>query len=96
GRDMGTEVFPEAHFKFFLTATSRVRAQRRLAEFRAKNKDITLDEVERQIITRDNDDAQRTVGALKSASTAIFIDTSSQTQKEVVSTMLAYIRYAAI
>lgn len=92
GRDMGTEVFTEAPFKFFLTATSRIRAERRLAEFREKNPEISLEEVQQQIEARDRDDINRAVGALKPAPEAIFIDTSSRTQEQVADLMLAYIR----
>lgn len=91
GRDMGSEVFTEAEFKFFLTADVQTRASRRLAEFQAKNPTITLEEVAAQIANRDKDDMSRPVGALKPAPEAIFIDTSSQTQNEVASTVLAYI-----
>jgi cytidylate kinase len=96
GRDMGTEVFTEARFKFFLTAQSRTRAERRLAEFREKSPTITLKEVERQIIERDRDDATREFGGLRPAPTAIFIDTSSHTQEQVADLMLAYIRNSAV
>lgn len=96
GRDMGTEVFTEARYKFFLTAQSRTRAERRLAEFREKSPLITLEEVERQIIERDRDDATREFGGLRPAPTAIFIDTSSHTQEQVADLMLAYIRNSAV
>lgn len=96
GRDMGTEVFTEARFKFFLTAQSRTRAERRLAEFREKSPNITLEEVERQIIERDRDDATREFGGLRPADTAIFIDTSSHSQEQVADLMLAYIRNSAV
>lgn len=92
GRDMGTEVFTAARFKFFLTADSRTRAERRLAEFREKNPAITLDEVQQQIEARDRDDENREFGGLRPAAEAIFIDTSSHTQDEVADIMLAYIR----
>jgi len=92
GRDMGTEVFTHARFKFFLTANSRTRAERRLAEFREKSPSITLDEVERQIVDRDRDDMNREYGGLRPAPEAIFIDTSSHTQEQVADLMLAYIR----
>ena len=96
GRDMGTEVFTGAGFKFFLTAQSRTRAERRLAEFREKSPNITLEEVERQIIERDRDDATREFGGLRPADTAIFIDTSSHSQEQVADLMLAYIRNSAV
>ena len=96
GRDMGTEVFTEARFKFFLTADSRTRAERRLAEFREKSPSITLEEVERQIIERDRDDATREFGGLRPADTAIFIDSSSHSQEQVADLMLAYIRNSAV
>ncbi|HNM99224.1 MAG TPA: (d)CMP kinase, partial [Turneriella sp.] len=92
GRDMGTEVLTHARFKFFLTADSRTRAERRLAEFRAKSPSITLDEVQRQIEDRDRDDMNREYGGLRPAAEAIFIDTSSHTQEQVADLMLAYIR----
>jgi len=92
GRDMGTEVFTHAPFKFFLTADSRIRAERRLAEFREKNPGISLEEVQRQIEARDRDDASRAFGGLRPAAEAIFIDTSSHTQEQVADLMLAYIR----
>lgn len=96
GRDMGTEVFTGAKFKFFLTAKSRTRAERRLAEFREKSPDITLDEVERQIVERDMNDAAREFGGLRPAPTAIFIDTSSHGPDEVAEIMLSYIRCSDI
>jgi len=95
GRDMGTEVFPQAPFKFFLTAKSRTRAERRLAEFREKSPLITLDEVERQIVERDMHDAAREFGGLRPASEAIFIDTSSHGPDEVANIMQGYIRTIA-
>lgn len=92
GRDMGSEVFQRARFKFFLTAASRIRAERRLAEFRERNPLITLDEVQRQIEQRDLDDQNREFGGLRPAAEAIFIDTSSHTQEQVADLMLAYVR----
>lgn len=92
GRDMGSEVFQRAQFKFFLTADSRTRAERRLAEFREKSPAITLTEVQRQIEARDRDDEQREFGGLRPATEAIFIDTSSRTQEQVAQIMLAYVR----
>jgi len=92
GRDMGSEVFQRAQFKFFLTADSRTRAERRLAEFREKSPMITLSEVQRQIEARDRDDEAREYGGLRPAREAIFIDTSSRTQEQVAQIMLAYVR----
>lgn len=94
GRDMGTEVFVDATYKFFLTADSRTRAARRLAEFQQKQAGITLDEVQAQIEARDRDDENREFGGLRPAPEAIFIDTSSRTQERVADIMLAYIRSA--
>jgi 3-phosphoshikimate 1-carboxyvinyltransferase len=94
GRDMGTEVFTGAAYKFFLTADSRTRAARRLAEFQQKQAGITLAEVQAQIEARDRDDENREFGGLRPAPEAIFIDTSSRTQERVADIMLAYIRCA--
>jgi cytidylate kinase len=76
GRDIGTVVFPKADFKFFMKADARVRAQRRWEELAAKGIEVSLDEVEKDIIWRDRNDTNRTNAPLKKADDAIEIDTS--------------------
>jgi len=76
GRDMGTVVFPEAQFKFFLTADLSERANRRYKEFADKFPNISITEVEEKIQKRDKEDETREFGALKAAADAIFVDTT--------------------
>ena len=85
GRDIGTVVFPDATFKFYLDASVDVRAERRYKE---KQTDMTLDEIKESIIKRDENDKNKPFGALKIADDAIYIDTSFLTLEEVVQKIL--------
>jgi cytidylate kinase len=88
GRDIGTVVFPDADVKFFLTASSEVRARRRLGELQAAGQGApSLEEMRRQIEERDHADSTRAVAPLKKAADAVEIDTSSLTLDEVVGLM---------
>ena len=91
GRDMGTVVFPDADVKFFLSASTRTRAQRRYAEQKPDNSQ-TLNEVERDIQRRDRNDSTRTVAPLKPAMDAIIIDSTELNAEEVVDLMVSHIR----
>ncbi len=83
GRDIGTVVFPDADFKFYIDASVEVRAKRRLND--AKNKEkLSLEEIKKDIIKRDKMDSSRKVGPLKKADDAIYIDTSDYSVNEVV------------
>jgi len=95
GRDMGTVVFPTADVKFFLDASARKRAERRFDEF---NSDIsqTLDEVQRDIQQRDQNDSTREVAPLKPAPDAIIIDSTELTVAQVVDLMVSHITEKAI
>lgn len=87
GRDIGTCVLPHADVKVYLTAGSRVRALRRFKELREKNAACDLDEIEKDIIERDNRDMHREHSPLKQAEDAILLDTSDMTLEEVINTM---------
>jgi cytidylate kinase len=89
GRDIGTVVFPNADHKFFLVADPRVRAIRRLKE---STEDLTLEEVEADLIRRDQKDSSRAHSPLKKADDAIEIDTSALTFDEQVDKILSYIK----
>ncbi|MGX7092593.1 (d)CMP kinase [Hutsoniella sourekii] len=85
GRDIGTVVLPEADFKFFLTASPRVRAQRRYDENMEKGySNQTLEEIEKEIIKRDHLDSTREISPLTKAKDAIEIDTSDLSIQELV------------
>lgn len=92
GRDIGTEVFPETPFKFFLDASVRVRAERRLAEFTAQGKPMAIEDLEADIAARDEQDRNRPVGALKAASDAILIDTSLMAANAVLDRVLSHLQ----
>ncbi len=92
GRDMGTVVFPDAAYKFFLFADLSVRAKRRYDEMPDETKDINR--VEKQIKIRDNNDSQRESAPLTPAKDAVEIDASFLTIEQVVENMLRVIEKA--
>jgi cytidylate kinase len=92
GRDIGTAVFPDAKYKFFLTASPRVRALRRLAQGGETPDNATVDSVAAEIAERDRQDMNRSVAPLKQAEDAVFIDSSGMTAEEVLDAMVLCIR----
>lgn len=91
GRDMGTVVFPEADIKFFLDATVRQRALRRCAQYGSRSEQ-TLEQIERDIRRRDENDSSRDIAPLKPASDAVIIDSTAMTARQVVALMMASIQ----
>lgn len=92
GRDMGTIVFPDANFKFFLFADLSVRAKRRFDEIPDEKKN--LQHVQKDMATRDSNDSKRKLAPLKPAVDAIKIDSSFLTIEQVVDKMLSIIEKA--
>lgn len=84
GRDIGTCVIPDTPFKFFVTASSRVRAGRRADELKEKGFNVNIDEVEKDIIERDYNDTHRKNSPLVQANDAAVVDTSDMTVDEAV------------
>lgn len=76
GRDIGTVVFPNAHLKVFLIASSKERAKRRLKEYESKGIEANYEEVLANIKKRDHIDSTRKESPLKKADDAIEVDTS--------------------
>ena len=76
GRDIGTVVLPDANVKIYLTASSKVRAQRRFDELTAKGISCDMNEIEKDIIDRDYRDMHRETSPLKQAEDAILLDSS--------------------
>lgn len=95
GRDIGTVVFPNTPYKFFLQADYRVRAERRLAELRAKGTEATLLEVEANLRERDQLDSTRQEAPLRQASDAISIDTTLLSISEQVQAVLSRVGVVA-
>ncbi len=79
GRDIGTVVFPDAELKVFVTASARVRAQRRYDELLGKGEAADFDEILRNVEERDYIDSHREVSPLRQADDAIVLDNSEMT-----------------
>ena len=84
GRDIGTVVFPDATLKVYLDASVDERTRRRAAEYREKGKEVDVNSIKSQIILRDEQDKDRSYGALKMADDARYLDTSEHSREEVV------------
>ena len=83
GRDITTVVFPNADVKIYMDADENERARRRFNELQEKGSDITYEEVLKNIQTRDKNDREKEVGALKIAEDAIYLDTTNLSIEEV-------------
>lgn len=85
GRDIGTVVLPNAKYKFFLTASSKVRAERRYKQNLENNMTSqSLEEIEADIIRRDQYDSTRANSPLQKADDAILIDSSDLSTNDVI------------
>jgi cytidylate kinase len=84
GRDIGTVVMPDADVKIYLTASSEVRARRRVLELEAKGEKPDFEEVKKDIEERDHRDMTREISPLKQADDAVLVDTSDMTIEQVV------------
>lgn len=89
GRDIGTCVLPNADLKVYLTASSRTRAERRWKEYNEKGIECDIDQIEKDIIARDNQDMSREVSPLKKADDAVLVDTSNMDKEQVVDALIA-------
>ena len=84
GRDIGTNILPNAELKIYLTASVDVRAKRRYDELKLKGENPDLEETKKGIETRDYQDMNRDIAPLKQAEDAVYIDSSDLTIAEVV------------
>ncbi len=89
GRDIGTVVFPHARFKFFVTASPEVRAQRRFDELCRRGVAATWESVVAEQRERDLRDGSRADSPMVPAADAVIVDTSAMTLDQVVATLLA-------
>lgn len=88
GRDIGTQVLPNANIKIFLTASIAERAKRRWQELTDKGYTINLAELENEIACRDKEDCEREVAPLIAAPDAVLIDTTTLSITETVEKIL--------
>ncbi len=95
GRDIGTAVFPNADFKFFLVTDLKVRAERRYLECREKGISMTLEEIERNLAERDRIDSSRATAPLRKAADAIEIDTTQLSIQQQVKKIEDYVGVVA-
>ena len=82
GRDIGTVVFPDAELKVFVTASAKVRAQRRYDELKAKGMPADFDDILKNVEERDYIDSHREVSPLRKADDALELDNSNMTIPE--------------
>lgn len=91
GRDIGSYVLPNADFKFYITASADVRADRRFKELKLKGHDVDYEALKQEIIQRDYNDSHRDFSPLCKADDAIEIDTSYMSVEQVINKVLSVI-----
>lgn len=91
GRDIGSYVLPNADYKFYITASADVRADRRFKELTLKGHKVNFEELKQEIEQRDYNDKTRDFSPLKKAEDAIEIDTSYMNIEQVIGKVLSYI-----
>jgi len=89
GRDIGTNVLPDAEVKIYLTASSKERANRRYKELVEKGEEADFDKIEADIIERDERDMNRAIAPLKQADDAVLVDSSDMSIDEVVESIMS-------
>ncbi|MBE7079404.1 MAG: (d)CMP kinase [Clostridiales bacterium] len=87
GRDIGSTVLPNAKFKFFITADSKVRAERRYKELLERGQTVDFDTLHQEIVARDKQDSEREFSPLVCAKDAMVVDTTDMTVDEVIATI---------
>ena len=92
GRDIGTNILPNADVKIYLTASVETRARRRYDELKEKGEDCDLDQIAQDIKERDERDMNRETAPLKKADDAILVDSSHMTIPQVVSEICSHCR----
>jgi len=91
GRDIGTVVFPDVKYKFFLIADYDTRAKRRFKDFKRVNEELNVNKIKQDLIDRDQYDSSRKLSPLKQAKDAIVIDTSNCTIDDQVNQIYKHI-----
>lgn len=91
GRDIGTNVFPKAELKLFMTADNNIRAQRRLDELSSKGQYYSLEEVKQNLLKRDHDDSNRKENPLIQAEDAVVLDNTDLSREDQLEFVLKLI-----
>lgn len=92
GRDIGTNILPNAQAKIYLTASIEVRAKRRFDELTAKGITCDYEEIKKEIAIRDERDMNRDIAPLRQAEDAVLLDSSDMSIEEVKEKMIQIIR----
>ena len=92
GRDIGSHVFPNAEYKFYLDCSVQERARRRFLEVKEKDKTITIKDIEKQLEERDLIDKNKRIAPLIVPKNAIIIDSSTLSIEEVTNLMRSQIK----
>ena len=92
GRDIGTNVLPNAEYKFFLTASPEERARRRTLELQEKGQDVVYQDILADIEKRDFADSNRTLNPLTQAEDALLVNTTGIPLDECIQIILSYIK----
>ena len=92
GRDIGTDVFTDAQYKFFLDASVETRAKRRLRDLKKAGAQATLEQVMAEVQARDDRDTQRLVGGLRKTTESIVMDHSDLTVDQSAEALFQFIR----
>ena len=88
GRDMGTEVFPEADLKLYMNASLDIRSKRRYEELKSKGEDVSLENIYKSLKKRDESDTNRSISPLRIPDNAEIIDTSDLKPDAIVDKIL--------
>lgn len=92
GRDIASHVLPNADLKIYLTASVDTRADRRYKELKEKGLDVNLEEIKKEIETRDYRDINREIAPLRQVKEAILIDSSNLSIEEVVEKIISFVK----
>ena len=92
GRDIGSKIMPNADLKIFFTCSIKEKAKRRLKEFKNLNKKITLNQVKKALIQRDNEDTKRKISPLIMTKNAVLVDTTKLTLKQMEAKLINLVK----
>lgn len=96
GRDISSVVFPDADFKFYLDASVQERVRRRCEELKERGIGIGEERLEEEMILRDEQDRNRSIGPLRRDKDALYIDTTSMSVDEVISRIVREVKESKI
>ena len=92
GRDIGSKIMPNADLKIFFTCSIKEKAKRRLKEFSNLKKQITLNQVKKALIQRDNEDTKRKISPLIMTKNAVLVDTTKLSLKQMEAKLINLVK----